>query len=97
MKADLSLPGGNVDVLARHRRREGQILFGLSAPAILGIMVVVFLPIVWLSSLSLFDRAGAFTLENYARIIDSELYLSTFWVTFEISAAVTVLWPARRL
>ena len=91
MKADLSLPGGNVDVLARHRRREGQILFGLSAPAILGIMVVVFLPIVWLSSLSLFDRAGAFTLENYARIIDSELYLSTFWVTFEISAAVTVL------
>ena len=46
MKADLSLPGGNVDVLARHRRREGQILFGLSAPAILGIMVVVFLPIV---------------------------------------------------
>jgi ABC-type spermidine/putrescine transport system permease subunit I len=90
MKADLSLPGGNVDALARHRRRAGQILFGLSAPAILGIMVVVFLPIVWLSSLSLFDRAGAFTLENYARIIDSELYVSTFWVTFEISAAVLV-------
>ncbi|MFM8665891.1 MAG: ABC transporter permease [Betaproteobacteria bacterium] len=91
MSAGLPLPGGNVNLLARHRRREGQILFGLSAPAILGIMVVAFLPIAWLSSLSLFDRAGALTFENYERIINSELYLRTFWVTFEISAAVTVL------
>ena len=81
----------NGALLARQQRRERLLLLGLSAPTLLAIMVVVFLPIAWLSSLSLFDRGGALTTENYARIVESELYRGTFYVTFQISAAVTVL------
>jgi putative spermidine/putrescine transport system permease protein len=82
---------GNAATLAHHRKREGQFLLGLSMPALLAIMVVIFLPVVWLSSLSFFDRAGALTLENYTRIVDSPLYLRTFYVTFQISLTVTLI------
>ena len=82
---------GNEALLERHRRRGQQVLLGLSAPALLALMVVVFLPVFWLSSLSLLDRAGSLTSENYARIFQSELYLGTFVVTFQISVAVTLL------
>jgi putative spermidine/putrescine transport system permease protein len=91
MKPALQLPDGNAAVLARHRRSQGQFLFGLSIPALLAIMVVIFLPVVWLSSLSFFDRAGALTLENYTRITESPLYLRTFVVTFQISLVVTLI------
>jgi putative spermidine/putrescine transport system permease protein len=82
---------GNEALLERHRRRGQQVLLGLSAPALLTLMVVVFLPVFWLSSLSLLDRSGSLTAENYARIFQSELYLGTFVVTFQISVAVTLL------
>lgn len=82
---------GNEALLERHRRRGQQVLLGLSAPALLALMVVVFMPVFWLSSLSLLDRAGSLTAENYARIFQSELYLGTFVVTFQISVAVTLL------
>jgi ABC-type spermidine/putrescine transport system permease subunit I len=83
--------GDNAVALLLQRRQESQLLLGLSAPALLAIMVVVFLPISWLSGLSLFDRGGDLTLENYARIFQSPLYLNTFVVTFQISALVTLL------
>lgn len=82
---------GNETLLKGHRRRGQQVLLGLSAPALLTLMVVVFLPVFWLSSLSLLDRSGSLTAENYARIFQSELYLGTFVVTFQISVAVTLL------
>jgi ABC-type spermidine/putrescine transport system permease subunit I len=67
------------------------LFIGLSVPALLTIFVVVFVPIFWLSSLSLVDRSGTLTIENYARILESELYTSTFIVTFQISVAVTAV------
>ena len=86
-----SVDPGNEALLERHRRRGQRVLLGLSAPALLTLMVVVFLPVFWLSSLSLLDRSGSLTAENYARIFQSELYLGTFVVTFQISVAVTLL------
>jgi ABC-type spermidine/putrescine transport system permease subunit I len=83
--------GLNQVELARDRQRERGLFLGLSLPAIVTIMIVVFLPIFWLSSLSFLDRGGNFTLENYARIAESPLYLNTFLVTFQISVAVTLL------
>ena len=81
----------NASTLKSEEYRELATLFGLSLPAVLAILIVVFLPIFWLSSLSFYDAAGALSLENYARIFESALYRRTFVVTFQISIAVTVI------
>ncbi|MGB1642560.1 MAG: ABC transporter permease [Paracoccaceae bacterium] len=81
----------NVRALKSEERRERFTLFGLSMPALLAILIVVFLPIFWLSSLSFYNAAGALSMENYARIFESALYRRTFVVTFQISIAVTVI------
>ena len=81
----------NASQLKSEERRETLTLFGLSLPAILAILIVVFLPIFWLSSLSFYNAAGDLSLENYARIFESALYRRTFVVTFQISIAVTVI------
>jgi len=91
MNVAATITGLNQVELARERQRERGLFLGLSLPAIVTIMIVVFLPVFWLSSLSFLDRGGSFTLENYARIVESSLYLNTFLVTFEISVAVTLL------
>ena len=81
----------NKSTLKSEEYRERLMLFGLSMPALLGILVVVFLPIFWLSSLSFYNAAGAFSMENYVRIFESDLYRRTFVVTFQISVSVTVI------
>ena len=81
----------NARALKSEERRERFTLFGLSIPALLAILIVVFLPIFWLSSLSFYNAAGALSMENYARIFESALYRRTFVVTFQISIAVTVI------
>ena len=81
----------NASTLKSEEYRERVTLFGLSLPAVLAILIVVFLPIFWLSSLSFYNAAGALSLENYARIFESALYRRTFVVTFQISIAVTVI------
>jgi ABC-type spermidine/putrescine transport system permease subunit I len=80
----------NAAELAAGRRREQALFAGLSMPAALTILVVVFLPIFWLSSLSFVDRAGEPTLENYRRL-RGDIYVDAFVVTFQISAAVTAI------
>ncbi len=80
----------NFDDLARGQRRERALFIGLSMPAMLLILVVVFLPLFWLSSLSFVNRAGDVSLENYQRLT-GELYIEAFLVTFQISAAVTLV------
>ena len=72
-------------------RRERLTFLGLSMPAVLAILIVVFLPIFWLSSLSFYNAAGELSTENYARIFESALYRRTFVVTFQISIAVTII------
>ena len=81
----------NAGVLKSEEYRERLTLFGLSLPALIAILVVVFLPIFWLSSLSFFGASGALSFENYDRIFSSALYRKTFVVTFQISVSVTVI------
>ena len=81
----------NAGVLQSEEYRERLTLFGLSMPALIAILVVVFLPIFWLSSLSFFGTSGALSFENYGRIFSSALYRKTFVVTFQISVSVTVI------
>ena len=81
----------NAHTLKAEDRRERLTFLGLSMPAVLAILIVVFLPIFWLSSLSFYNAAGELSTENYARIFESALYRRTFVVTFQISIAVTVI------
>ena len=80
----------NASTLKSEERRESLTFLGLSMPAVLAILIVVFLPIFWLSSLSFYNAAGELSMENYARIFESALYRRTFVVTFQISITVTV-------
>ena len=48
----------NADALSRGRRAEQALFAGLTVPATLVLLVVVFLPVFWLSALSFLDRAG---------------------------------------
>ena len=59
----------NASTLKSEERRERLTFLGLSMPAILAILIVVFLPIFWLSSLSFYNAAGELSMENYARIV----------------------------
>ena len=79
------LEGLNSKALAKARRKEGRLFFNLSLPSLITILIVVFIPVFWLSSLSFFDRAGDFSWENYDRIFQSQLYIKTFIVTLKIS------------
>ena len=79
------LEGVNSKALAKERRKEGRLFFNLSLPALNTILIVVFIPVFWLSSLSFFDRAGDLSWANYDRIFQSQLYIKTFIVTLKIS------------
>ena len=81
----------NASTLKSEEYRERLTLLGLSLPAVLAILIVVFLPIFWLSSLSFYNAAGVLSMENYARIFESALYRRTFVVTFQISITVTLI------
>jgi putative spermidine/putrescine transport system permease protein len=81
----------NASTLKFEKRRENLTFLGLSMPAVLAILIVVFLPIFWLSSLSFYNAAGELSMENYERIFESALYRRTFVVTFQISIIVTAI------
>ena len=88
---DITQNPRNVKKLKAEERRESLTFLGLSMPAVLGILIIVFLPIFWLSSLSFYDAKGALSTENYARIFESALYKRTFVVTSQISITVTII------
>jgi len=82
------LEGVNSKALAKGRRKEGRLFFNLALPSLIIIMIVVFIPVFWLSSLSFFDRADELSWVNYDRIFQSQLYIKTFIVTLKISFIV---------
>ena len=81
----------NASTLKSEERRERITFVGLSLPAVLAILIVVFVPVFWLSSLSFYNAAGELSMENYSRIFESALYSRTFVVTFQISITVTLI------
>jgi putative spermidine/putrescine transport system permease protein/spermidine/putrescine transport system permease protein len=81
----------NGRALAAAERRERALMLAICAPAILLTLVVIFIPVGWLSWLSLFDDAGALSAVNYTRLVEQPSYIKTFKATFQVSLAVTAV------
>jgi len=77
------------DISLRHHRREQGLMLALAAPALLVIVMLIVLPVGWLAWQSIYH--DGFTLENYRRILNEDIYWRSFSLTFEISLLVTVL------
>lgn len=80
----------NVTTLYRQKQIERLTFITLALPALLLIGIIIFIPLIWLSLLSFMNRAGDFSFENYSRL-SGDLYIEVFFVTFQISAAVTII------
>ncbi|MEZ5877137.1 MAG: ABC transporter permease [Tepidamorphaceae bacterium] len=76
-------------------RKDGVLerlkLFGLASPAMLIILVVLVIPVGWLFYVSFVGADGQFSLENYARMLDSKAYYRIFITTFQVSILTTLL------
>ncbi len=82
-------PDLHAEGLSRDARRERLALFGLCAPALLLVLVILVIPVGWLFFVSFIGADGRFSLENYARMIDSTAYGRIFRTTFEVSLLTT--------
>ncbi|MCY0389114.1 ABC transporter permease [Robbsia sp. Bb-Pol-6] len=91
-KAPLTLPAESVvrlrygDPSLRHQRREDRAMGWLLAPALFVIVMLLVVPLAWLSWQSVWDHG--FTLANYRRMLTG-VYLDTFLLTFKLSVIVT--------
>jgi putative spermidine/putrescine transport system permease protein/spermidine/putrescine transport system permease protein len=81
----------NARAVAADQRRERTLLFGLCTPAILLTLIIIFVPVGWLSWLSLFNDAGQLGWDNYARLVEQPSYIKTFRTTFQVSFVVTIV------
>jgi ABC-type spermidine/putrescine transport system permease subunit I len=72
-------------------RLERLKLFGLGSPAILLILIILVLPVGWLFYVSFIGADGAFSLENYERMIKRKSYARIFGTTFQVSFLTTGL------
>jgi putative spermidine/putrescine transport system permease protein/spermidine/putrescine transport system permease protein len=81
----------HAQALRRDARNERLALLGLCSPALLLILVIMVIPVGWLFWLSLLDRDGALSLENYERMLASASYARIFRNTFEISIFTTAI------
>ncbi|MGF6574769.1 putative spermidine/putrescine transport system permease protein [Paraburkholderia fungorum] len=83
------MPSATTDPSVRYRQREDRAMLLLMTPALLVAVVLVVVPLAWLSWQSIYQDGG-FTLANYRRVF-TEAYLSTFVLTFRLSLIVTAL------
>ncbi len=81
--------GPNAALLRRDALRERRALLGLASPAVVLLMVVMVLPVGWLFYLSLIGEGGGFSMENYARMLESKAYGRIFMTTFHVSFLTT--------
>jgi len=77
--------------LRADERLERLKLFGLGAPAISLILVILVIPVGWLFYVSFIGADGRFSLENYGRMIERKSYARIFRTTFEVSFLTTGL------
>lgn len=77
--------------LRADERRERWALLGLSAPALVLVVVTMVLPVAWLFGLSLLADDGSWTLEHYRRMVEQPSYARTFATTFRVSLLTTAI------
>jgi iron(III) transport system permease protein len=75
--------------LARGRRFDWSLLAWVLAAALLGILVLV--PLGYLAVSSVQDRAGSFTLQNFKTAYTTRLYLEPMLRSFQLAIVVAVL------
>jgi putative spermidine/putrescine transport system permease protein len=81
------MPAATIDPSVRHQQREDRAMLLLMAPALFVVIVLLVVPLAWLSWESIYHDGG-FTLANYKRIFTGA-YLDTFLLTFKLSVIVT--------
>ncbi|WP_175716821.1 ABC transporter permease [Burkholderia anthina] len=79
----------STDPSVRHQQREDRAMLLLMAPALFVVVVLLVVPLAWLSWESIYHDGG-FTLANYKRVFTGA-YLDTFLLTFKLSLIVTVI------
>jgi ABC-type spermidine/putrescine transport system permease subunit I len=75
--------------LRRDELRERLRLLGLSAPAILLVLVAMALPVAWLFGLSFLADDGSLSLVHYRRLLEQPSYARIFVATFNVSLLTT--------
>lgn len=91
-----ALPGGSaggtltarMDVLGTMRFDAGKLAFAAFA---LFLCVLVGLPLAWLAYYALTDKAGALTLENFARLFTDPTLLGPLQISFTVATSVGLL------
>jgi putative spermidine/putrescine transport system permease protein len=78
-----------IDPSIRYQRREDCTMLLLLAPALFVVILLLVVPLVWLSWQSI-HQDGGFTLVHYRRIFTGT-YLDTFALTFKLSFIVTAI------
>jgi putative spermidine/putrescine transport system permease protein/spermidine/putrescine transport system permease protein len=81
-------PDLHAGALRQDERRERWLLLGLSAPAVLLVVVTLVLPVAWLFGLSFVGDDGRFTLAHYQRMLEQPSYGR---MTFKVSALTTLI------
>ncbi|MFO1311051.1 MAG: ABC transporter permease [Burkholderiales bacterium] len=81
----------NSTELRRDALRERLALLGLSAPAVLLILVVMALPVLWLFGLSFLGNDGALSLAHYRRLVEQPSYGRIFVNTFKVGLLTTAI------
>ncbi|MCB1340687.1 MAG: ABC transporter permease [Pseudooceanicola sp.] len=89
--ATSAVPDLNAAGLKRDASLEQFRLFGLSFPALALVVVVLVIPVAWLFVLSFVGADGAFSLENYTRMVELKSYRRIFLITFQVSFITTAL------
>jgi ABC-type spermidine/putrescine transport system permease subunit I len=77
--------------LRRDELKERLALLGLSAPAILLVLVTMALPVAWLFGLSFVADDGSLSLVHYRRMIAQPSYARIFVATFKVSLLTTAI------
>ncbi|TNE39001.1 MAG: ABC transporter permease [Alphaproteobacteria bacterium] len=81
----------NEKQLYRDALWERRTLLSLASPALLSIVLIIIIPVAWLFYLSFIGKDGGFSMENYARMVESKTYARIFLTTFKVSALTTII------
>nr|WP_318765285.1 ABC transporter permease [Agrobacterium fabrum] len=81
----------NHNRLIHEHRKETRRLFGLTVPGMIVLVVALVLPLGVMTYLSFIGEDGSFSIENYARIWESDIYGRIFGVTFLVAFLTTAI------
>ena len=81
----------NASGLRADALRERLALLGLSAPALLLVLLTMIAPVGWLFWLSFLADDGSLSLVHYQRMLEQPSYARIFRMTFEVSLITTAL------